>query len=293
MAEATRRRRWDAGTVVITPRDEATLATIGEHLWVRQVDLQQLLGGVSDSAVRGWLDRMARAGMVRRERRAGAGWVALTTAGMRAIDLDYEHRPLSTWVADHATTTLRLRLALQAAYPGSEWRSERYWRRRQAQLGKGGHLRVPDGSLLLPSGTHAAVEVETSRKAPGRLARIAREYANDVDVAWWFTTPELLDWLHRTWRETSRPARPAIEVLPLPEGSGREPPRAPRAATFGAERVPARRGAHGAGVPVRAARLGVGELGQGPLRPLGPPRSGRGERRHRRRRRQGPRRRVR
>jgi hypothetical protein len=218
MAEGNRRRRWDAGTVILTPRDETVLATVGDHLWVRQVDLQALLGGVSDSAVRGWLDRMTRAGMVRRERRTGAGWVALSRAGMGVVGLDYEHRPLSTWVADHATTTLRLRLELQRAYPGSTWRSERWWRRRQAQLSSGGHLRVPDGSLLLPSGTHIAVEVETSRKAPGRLARIAREYATDVDVAWWFTTPELLDWLQRTWRELPRPARPAIEVLPLPPG---------------------------------------------------------------------------
>jgi DNA-binding transcriptional ArsR family regulator len=216
MTSRARRRRWDAGAVVMTTRDERVLTTIGDHLWVRQVDLRELLGGVSDSAVRGWLDRMTRAGLVRRERRVGAGWVALTRAGMGTVDLDYEHRPLSTWVADHATTTLRLRLQLLAAYPGSEWRSERWWRRRQAQ--SGGHMRVPDGSLLLPSGTHVAVEVETARKAPKRLERIAREYATDVDVAWWFTTPELFDWLHRTWREAARPARPAIEVKVLPEG---------------------------------------------------------------------------
>jgi hypothetical protein len=218
MHTGNRRRRWDAGTVVVTPRDETVLATIGDHLWVRQVDLQALLGGVSDSAVRGWLDRMNRAGLVRRERRTSAGWVALTTAGMRTVDLDYDHRPLSTWVADHATTTLRLRLLLQREYPGAEWKSERWWRRRQGQLGKGGHLRVPDGSLLLPSGTHAAVEVETSRKAPGRLARIAREYANDVDMAWWFTTPELFEWLRGVWAGIDRPARPAIDVLLLPPG---------------------------------------------------------------------------
>jgi hypothetical protein len=218
MASRPRRRRWDAGGVILTPRDEHVLTIIGDHLWVRQVDLRELLGGVSDSAVRGWLDRMSRAGLVRRELRADARWVALTRAGMSTVHFDYEHRPLSTWVADHATTTLRLRLLLQAEYPGSEWRSERWWRRRQAQLGSGGHLRVPDGSLLLPNGMHVAVEVETARKAPARLARIAREYANDIDAAWWFTTPELFDWLSRTWGEIVKPARPVIDVLVLPEG---------------------------------------------------------------------------
>jgi hypothetical protein len=206
--------------VIVSDRDLTTLRVIGDHLAVRQTDLQLLLGA-DERAVRAWLARMDRAGFIARQRVVGVTWVLLTTAGHHAAaseqdPLPYSPRPLSTWVADHATTTLRLRLQLQGAYPDAEWRSERWWRRRQKT--SGGHMRVPDGSLLLPSGTHIAIEVEITRRRPDRYVRIAREYAGDVDVAWWFTTPGLLDWLHRTWRDTPRPARPAVEVMPLPEG---------------------------------------------------------------------------
>jgi hypothetical protein len=220
MAERLRRKRWDAGTVIVSDRDLATLSVIGDHLAVRQTDLQRILAA-DERKVRAWLARMDRAGFVSRQRAVGVTWVLLTTAGNYAAatehdPLPYSPRPISTWVADHATTTLRLRLELAAAYPDAVWRSERWWRRRQDD--SGGHMRVPDGSLLLPSGTHVAVEVEITRRRPARYARVAREYANDVDVVWWFTTPALHEWLKRTWRETPRPARPAVEVLQLPNG---------------------------------------------------------------------------
>ncbi|HEY3033921.1 MAG TPA: hypothetical protein VGJ54_04600 [Streptosporangiaceae bacterium] len=222
MASGVRARRWDAGTVRVSARDLTALRVIGDHLAVRQTDLQRVL--ITDErAVRAWLGRMTRAGFVSRQRVVGVTWALLTAAGNHAAataddPLPYSPRPLSTWVADHATTTLRLRLRLAAEHPGAAWRSERWWRRRQALLGKGGHLRVPDGSLLFPDGTHVAVEVEITRRRPDRYIRIAREYATDVDQAWWYTTGELAGWLRRTWEQTPKPSRPQVEVRELPAG---------------------------------------------------------------------------
>jgi hypothetical protein len=219
MAEQVRARRWDAGTVHVSARDLAALQVVGDHLAVRQADLRLVLGA-DERAVRAWLARMARAGYVSRQRAVGVTWVLLTMAGNHAAatsddPLPYSPRPLSTWVADHATTTLRLRLRLAAEHPEGCWRSERWWRRRQKL--SGGHMRVPDGSIDF--GDHqTAVEVEITRRRPDRYVRIAREYATDVEVAWWYAPAKLEPWLARTWAETPRPPRPVIVVRELPEG---------------------------------------------------------------------------
>lgn len=198
MAERIRRQRWDAGTVALTDRDDRVLAIIGDHRVVRQADLPRLLGPVSERTVRGWLDRMSRAGLIHRTRAAGATWVQLTVAGGQQVDVHADPRRFSTWTADHATTVLRLRLELEAAYPEASWRPERYWRERlraMRERNRKAVLSVPDGSLHFPNGTVVAVEVELSRKHREDYGPIVRRYGDDVAEVWWWCPAPLVDWL--------------------------------------------------------------------------------------------------
>jgi hypothetical protein len=242
MAERTRRRRWDAGTVHVTSRDIAVLATIGDHRVVRQADLRQLLAYStddpaprSDSAVRFWLDRMTRAGLVQRARAAGINWVQLTAAGGQQVDVPADPRRFSTWKADHATAVLRLRLLLEAQWPGAEWQSERYWRLRrkdvQDRLGKRASLYVPDGSLWWPdTGRVVAIEVELTRKHREDYSAIVRGYADDVTDVWWYCPPVLVPWLNSALKAALKPKQGIVgaevnaalerphRVYELPEG---------------------------------------------------------------------------
>jgi hypothetical protein len=235
MAEAVRRQRWDAGTVAVTERDLRVLEVVGDHRVVRQTDLAELLGRVSDSSVRGWLDRMTRAGLVHRSRVAGVNWVQLTVAGGQQVDVPSDLRRFSTWTADHATTSLRLRLLLQDRHPAAVWQPERYWRQRlkvmKEQQGKTASLRVPDGSLLWPdTGQVVAVEVELSRKHREDYPGIVRSYGADVVEVWWWCPVELVDWLEDALASALKPRQglagleqnPDLErlhrVVALPKG---------------------------------------------------------------------------
>lgn len=217
MADRERRRRWDAGTVHITTRDGRALGMIGDHRVVRQADLAALLDGASEHSIRRWLDRMRRAGLVHCGRAAGVNWVQLTAAGGQQVDVPADPRRFSTWTADHATASLRLRLELQERYPSATWVPERYWRQQLKQLrerqGKAAKLRVPDGSLRWPDGgPHVAVEVELSRKHPEDYPGIVRHYASDITEVGWWCPPELVGWLRETLAAALEPRKNALSA---------------------------------------------------------------------------------
>lgn len=217
MAERVRRRRWDAGLVSITTRDAEILATIGDHRVVRQTDLRGLLARGTDdptprseSAVRLWLDRMTRAGLVHRTRAAGMTWVQLTAAGGQQVDVPADPRRFSTWTADHATAVLRLRILLAGDHPSAEWRSERYWRLRlqaMREVNKKAVLSLPDGSLHWPDDHVVAVEVELTRKHREDYRSKVRRYADEITEVWWYCPAGLVEWLTEAIASALKPQK--------------------------------------------------------------------------------------
>jgi len=210
MAKVMRHRRWDADTIRVTNRDLDVLTTIGDHRVVRQADLGGLLGRVSQSTVRGWLDRMTRGGFVHRSRIVGITWVQLTVAGGQAVGIPSDPRRFTTWTADHATATLRLRLHLVAEHPEAEWQPERYWRgqlKAMREVNRKAQLRVPDGSLHWPDGRVVAQEVELNRKHREDYGPLVRAYAKETSEVWWWCPPELVQWLHAVLAAALKPKK--------------------------------------------------------------------------------------
>lgn len=231
-----RRRRWDAGQVAVTERDVATLAWLGEMFGADDQLLAEVLGGVSPRRVRGWVDRMTRAGLLHRHRLLGRVWVTPTAQGLRLAGLPYprwqfgadsdRHEP-SGWVLGHVGTVARLRLHLEHTYPDARWTSERslraYWQR------SGAAVRIADGGLQWPDGTATGVEVELHLKPgaviddQGRVRRPSRyvPIVKDTDSGWtagvwWFCPAVLVDRLTRRLAEADGGDR--HQVYPLPEG---------------------------------------------------------------------------
>jgi hypothetical protein len=234
-AVRSRRRRWDAGQVAVTERDVTTLAWLGEMFGTDDQVLAEVLGGVSPRRVRGWVDRMARAGLLTRHRILGRIWATPTAAGLRLAGLPYprwqfggdsDTEEPSGWVLTHVGTVARLRLHLEAAYPEARWISERSIRKRWDKTGA--RVRIADGGVGWPDGTATGVEVELHLKAgavrdrdgrevrPSRYRRIVEDTDRRwTEGVWWYTPPGLVQALERRLAEVD--ARGHV-VHPLPEG---------------------------------------------------------------------------
>jgi hypothetical protein len=75
---------------------------------------------------------------------------------------------------------------------------------------------VPDGAID-SNGQRIGVEVELSRKKPDAYHYILRDPHVSLDELRWYTRPILRPWLERTLDATSKPPRPIVTVLELPE----------------------------------------------------------------------------
>lgn len=168
---------------------------------------------------RGHAARLEALGFAGRHRRLGRRWVFLTGRGMREAGLPFAPDEPELWKLEHVETVARLRLHLEAAYPGSRWESERCIKRRYRQE----HLRgrIPDGLLELPSGAQVAIEVELSRKRRNRYPDLFGT-PESWDATWWFArNPVEAAWLRERMAEAILPLKPRHEIGVLPEGVSR------------------------------------------------------------------------
>lgn len=225
MATTTRAQRIDAGRVDITQRDRRVLEFITDHGGVRADTLALALGRLADGdrlaparsprAVSLWVDRMTRAGLVKREAILAQPWVLATVAGSReAIGRD---RPghVTDHMARHMHIVAQLRLWLEARHLDATWTPE--WRLRADWRGR---VRRPDGLLVRHDGYHAGVEVELIPKRSDRYKRIVAEQHRSLHECWWFTPAVQVPRLQRLLARPGAPARPVHKVYELPEGVG-------------------------------------------------------------------------
>jgi hypothetical protein len=234
-AGGERRRRWDAGQVIVTDRDLTALRFVGEQYGVRDDALRVLLTRLSPAAgrlspgqvlsprtARVWVERMERSGWLIRRRLLGHVWTTPTAAGLELAGLDYErwafggaHRDgAEGWGLAHVHAVAVVRLFLQGHPADGCWLSERAIRRKWE--GTGARVRRADGALRLDDGRLAGVEVELHRKKPDRYEPILRDVDPDLDEVWWYTRRVDVAWLQRTLAAIPQPPRPLLRVLELP-----------------------------------------------------------------------------
>jgi hypothetical protein len=187
----SRKRRADAGVTRFTSRDVAAMVWLTNMRAIGERDLAVLLARLAGRAkplgvhaTRDVVDRWRRAGVADRRR----VWVHtppyiwLTFDGAR-LAAGVEHWNEPTWsVLPHLAAVSRARLLLEALpeFRGSEWVSEREWRRENDAAIKSGGVHVPDGELITPDGRRLAVEVELSDKGKTRT----REIVEKIAVQW-------------------------------------------------------------------------------------------------------------
>ncbi len=229
-----RRRRWDAGQVIVTERDVQVLRFAGEMYGVRSDVLHALLSslsptrgrlardGLSDRAVRLWLERIERGGYLTRRRLLGHVWVTPTRTGLDLAGLPFERWNFGArlrddapggWALEHVHAVALVRLVLQAELPGGTWVAEREFRR-QRQL-TGARVRVPDGAIDVGE-RRIGIEVELTGKKPDKYLHILRDSHVSLDELRWYTKPALRPWLERTLAATPKPPRPVVSAHELP-----------------------------------------------------------------------------
>jgi hypothetical protein len=241
----TRARRWDAGSAAVTERDVTALRFIGEQYGVRTDALAILLARLSpaptrlspeddagrparlsDRRVRGWIERMERAGYLARRRVLGHTWTTPTVAGIALAGLSFERWKFGGardgeegWGLEHVHAITTVRFHLQPDPGDGRWISERAIRRKWE--GTGARVRRADGALVLSDGRVAGVEVELHRKKADRYDGILRDVDPDFDEVWWFTPAGDVGWLADVLDRLPTQLRPVHRVRALPEGAGR------------------------------------------------------------------------
>jgi hypothetical protein len=169
------------------------------------------LYGVGQRDTRRHAARLEQAGFASRQRSPAEVWLVPTRAGLRYAGLDYERWDLVGWKAAHMAAVCRMRLALEAKFPGASWESERAIRARWH--GSGARVRIPDGII----GDHPrriGIEVELHRKAAHRYEGIIADRDPDLSACWWFVRPADVVWLRRVLDEIPCPIDQLVFELP-------------------------------------------------------------------------------
>jgi hypothetical protein len=181
--------------VTATQRDLAVLRWVGEQYAVPMRVLACLpvvrgkgTDGSAEVLARRTAARLERLGYADRRPLLGQRWLIPSARGLRFAGLAYDRWEPSGWVLGHVEAVARVRLHLEAAYPGAGWESERAIRRRWH--GSGARVRIADGGLALPDGRVVGVEVELHVKRQDRYdAAWADRDPAWRDGVWWFTPP--------------------------------------------------------------------------------------------------------
>lgn len=197
----TKRRRRDAGTVRVGPRDLVGTSWCAEQGAIRVDQLAQLFSQIDqrrvsvDAArktVSRWLDRGWA--ISRTLLKGQPPFVWLTAAGMRVSGQNFPSEEPALATLTHNADVVAIRLTIQTAYPNDiGWRSERAMRAVVPVRTRGqSSPHLPDGEVILPDGRIIAIERERVAKTVERTRNIqmgllTRRYdydaTNDVIVA--------------------------------------------------------------------------------------------------------------
>ncbi len=176
-----RKKRRDAGDILLNQRDRFALTWIGHQYTIRLDHLQILLGqqtecgeALSQSAARHVVTRWEKAGWVRVKRLLADEpyWVWLTHLGLRKVGLPYSYKDIKQSSTDNLTHLAAINEIRLLYDDGSatEWIAER-------QLLQGGlhekgreALHRPDAKAHWRNGEIIAIEAELSGKKPLELA---------------------------------------------------------------------------------------------------------------------------
>jgi hypothetical protein len=210
---ARRSRSADLACDILSRRDLAALAWVGEQYALRLDQLEVLLGRGQRTAQR-TAARFRAQGLVRsRPLLAGEpAWLWLTPIGARECSSGFAAWEPKLALLAHVEAVNWVRLFVRGRAPLSEWVCERQLLRERDRQ----EVHVPDAIVLLDRRS-VAVEVELTVKSRVRTQRILDELSAGYDSVLYFTTPATRSHLERlggTGRWPRLAIRDLVDVMP-------------------------------------------------------------------------------
>lgn len=194
----SRKKRSDAGSIQVTPRDIFLLTWIGEEFAISMEHLHLLISvykgtAVSYSDVKWLVSRWQRAGWVERRKKLTnmSSWVWLTKEGLVQMQLPYGYVDPAVGAMEHIWNTNVIRLWATTRAKPIVWTCGRQANAERKLQGKRHQV---DAEVLF-EGDRIAVEVEISRKSKPRLIKILSELRDDYDATWYFVADNCYDFV--------------------------------------------------------------------------------------------------
>jgi hypothetical protein len=208
----------------LTDRDLWALRWIGEQYAVRMDQLSRLLGSqpggetsvegtLSERRTRRIVERWTQARLVetRKILYAEPGWVWLSRAGLRVVDLQVKYlEPRPIWLS-HVFWCGEVRRQLEGVDGAVEWRSERLLYAFGSALNPH-HL--PDAELVVGNST-VAIEVELTPKHLKRLVDIVAWHSHDYQQTRYYVAPAAERGVRRAIEKLTSEQQQRIQVVSL------------------------------------------------------------------------------
>jgi hypothetical protein len=177
----TKRRRRDAGSVRVGPRDLVGTGWCAEQGAIRidqlaqlftQIDQRLVSADAARKTVSRWLDRGWATSRTLPKGQPPFVW--LTSAGMRVSGQNFPCEEPALATLAHNSDVVAIRLTIQTAYPNDiRWRSERAIRAVVPARTRGqSSPHLPDGEVILPDSRIIAIERERVAKTVERTRNI-------------------------------------------------------------------------------------------------------------------------